>query len=538
MRDPRHGQNWFSSDLIEILPAAVYVCDAEAAIVACNRRATELWGRTPKLGDTDEKFCGSHKLFRPDGSSLPHRETPMEWVLRTGDAARDQEVIIERPDGSRVTVLVNIAPLFDESGKLIGAVNCFQDLSAQKDAEKERAQLREELLQAQKIDALGRLTGGLAHDFNNLLTAISGNLELIEKRVTDPVARRMLARASDVTAQGARLVTQILAFSRRQNLDPHPLDLNEIVLRTTETLAHALGGGTAIETRCASGLWLASADPTQVEVAIMNLVINARDAMPSGGTITILTENVDAAQLGGKHELRPGDYVRITIADAGLGMSDEVLARAFEPYFTTKETGKGTGLGLSMVQGMATQLGGNIAIDSRVGHGTSVSILLPRAAEDAATIQSAKVSAAPRGSGRILVVEDDPGVMSFLIDALRELGYEPIAVSDIESALSFVGLGEPLDAVLSDFKMPGMSGADLLARLRKIRPGLKGMLVAGDTDAIERLQTSLPLLRKPFHIAALAEHLQTLLQPDAPKGLAATQTSVQRSRSLKTPMRK
>jgi PAS domain S-box-containing protein len=254
MRDPRHGQNWFSSDLIEILPAAVYVCDAEAAIVACNRRATELWGRTPKLGDTDEKFCGSHKLFRPDGSSLPHRETPMEWVLRTGDAARDQEVIIERPDGSRVTVLVNIAPLFDESGKLIGAVNCFQDLSAQKDAEKERAQLREELLQAQKIDALGRLTGGLAHDFNNLLTAISGNLELIEKRVTDPVARRMLARASDVTAQGARLVAQILAFSRRQNLDPHPVDLNEIVLRTTETLAHTLGGGTAIKTRCASGL--------------------------------------------------------------------------------------------------------------------------------------------------------------------------------------------------------------------------------------------------------------------------------------------
>jgi PAS domain S-box-containing protein len=254
MRDPRHGQNWFSSDLIEILPAAVYVCDAEAVIVACNRRATELWGRTPKLGDTDEKFCGSHKLFRLDGSFLPHRETPMEWVLRTGDAARDQEVIIERPDGSRVTVLVNIAPLVDESGKLIGAVNCFQDLSAQKDAEKERALLREELLQAQKIDALGRLTGGLAHDFNNLLTAISGNLELIERRVTDPEARRMLARASDVTAQGARLVAQILAFSRRQNLDPHPVDLNEIVLRTTETLAHTLGGGTAIKTRCASGL--------------------------------------------------------------------------------------------------------------------------------------------------------------------------------------------------------------------------------------------------------------------------------------------
>lgn len=513
MLDQRR-HNWFSSDLIEILPAAVYVCDADAVVVACNRRATELWGRTPNPGDTDEKFCGAYRLFRPDGTYLPHRETPMEWVLRTGVAARDQEVIIERPDGSRVTVLVNIAPLFDGSGTLIGAVNCFQDLSAHQHAEKERAQLREELLQAQKMDALGRLTGGLAHDFNNLLTAIAGNLELLERKLTDPTARRMLTRARDATAQGARLVAQILAFSRRQNLDPHPIDLNEIIVRMTETLARTLGGGVTIETRCGSRLWPASADPTQFELAIMNLVLNARDAMPSGGTITILTENMDAARLGGISGLRPGDYVRVTVADTGRGMSEEVLAHAVEPYFTTKEMGKGTGLGLSIVQGMAAQLGGSVAINSRVGHGTSVSVFLPRAAEDAVKIQSAKISPAAKGSGRILIVDDDPGVLSFLIDALRELGYEAIAVSDIESALSFVEKGEPLDAVLSDFKMPGMSGMELLARIRDIRPGLKGMLVTGNVEAVEEVQTPLPLLRKPFHIAALAEQLQALLQSE------------------------
>jgi CheY-like chemotaxis protein len=223
---------------------------------------------------------------------------------------------------------------------------------------------------------------------------------------------------------------------------------------------------------------------------------------------------VDAAKLDGKHGLPLGDYVRVTVADTGLGMSEDVLAHAFEPYFTTKEAGKGTGLGLSMVQGMAAQLGGAIAIDSRVGQGTSVSILLPCTAQEAAKVESAKTSRAPKGSGRILIVEDDPGVSSFLIDALGELGYEPIAVSDIESAISLAELGEPLDAVLSDYKMSGMSGAELVARLREIRPNLKGMLITGNMDAAEQLETPLPLLRKPFQIATLAEHLEALFHPE------------------------
>jgi signal transduction histidine kinase/CheY-like chemotaxis protein len=516
MPDPR-PQDWFSSDLIEILPAAVYVCDADAVVVAYNRRAAELWGRAPAPGDTDQKYCGAHKLFRPDGTYLPHAETPMEWVLRTGGMARDQEVVIERPDGSRVTVLVNIAPLFDGDGGLIGAVNCFQDLSAQKRAEEERTKLREELLQAQKMEALGRLTGGLAHDFNNLLTTISGNLELLESKLTEPDARRVLARATEATTHGARLVEQILAFSRRQNLDPYPVDLGKIIVKMKALLSRTLGGATTIKTRCERGLWHASADITQFELAILNLVLNARDAMPSGGTITIAAGNVGAAEVDGITKLRPGDYVRVTVMDHGHGMSEEVLAQAFEPYFTTKETGKGTGIGLSMVQGMAAQLGGAVTVNSRVGHGTSVSLFFPRASEDAVEERSSAISPVKTGKGRILIVDDDPGVLTFLSDAVRDLGYEAITAADTESAVSLVELGDPLDVVLSDFKLPGMTGMELVARLCKIQPGLKGLLVTGNFDEIDRLQTSLPVLRKPFRIGALAEHLHALLHTKPPQ---------------------
>jgi PAS domain S-box-containing protein len=228
-----HGLNWFSKHLVEILPAAVYVCDIEATIVAFNQRATELWGRTPKIGQTDEKFCGAYRLFRPDGTYLPHAETPMEWVLRTGETARDQEVVIERPDGSRITVLVNIAPILDEDGAQIGAVNCFQDLSAQKHFQQEREQLREELHQAQKMEAVGQLTGGLAHDFNNLLTAISGSLEMLQRRIRQGRAadlERYITAAQEASKRAAALTHRLLAFARRQTLEPVPTNVNRLVL--------------------------------------------------------------------------------------------------------------------------------------------------------------------------------------------------------------------------------------------------------------------------------------------------------------------
>ena len=375
----RLSSDWFSGDLIETLPAAVYVCNAEAVVVAYNRRAAELWGRAPSAGDTDEKYCGAHKLFRPDGTVLPHSETPMEWVLRTGKPARDMEVIIERPDTSRVTVLVNIAPLFCNDGKLVGAVNCFQDLSAHQRAERERARLAEELHQAKKMEAIGQLTAGVAHDFNNLLAAILGNLEMLESRTDENASLKLLRNAVQSVQRGERLTHQLLAFARKQTLLPKAVDLNQIVADMSNLLQTSIGTTIRLEMRTKPGLWPALVDPNQIELVLLNLAINARDAMPRGGTLTIETSNATLSGAGRPADLSAGEYAVVSVSDTGTGMSDEVRAKAFEPFFTTKEIGKGSGLGLSMVLGVARQSGGTVQITPRSVEGRSIEVYLARA---------------------------------------------------------------------------------------------------------------------------------------------------------------
>ena len=371
--------DWRSQDLIEVLPAAVYVCNAEAVVVSYNRRAAELWGREPRLGDTDEKYCGAHRLYHLDGTFLPHRETPMELVLRTGEPARDREVIIERPDGSQITVLVNIAPLFAEDGELVGAVNCFQDLTAQKQAERERVRLAEEFNQAKKIEALGQVTAGVAHDFNNLLTAVFSSLEMLQRRTSDTSSLKILRNAMHAVENGERLTQQLLAFARHQELLPKAIDLNLIIRGMSDLLQTSIGGAVSIETRPLPELWPALVDPNQIELVVLNLAINARDAMPEGGTLTIETRNANVDAIDGPEDLPAGDYVVLSISDTGTGMSEDVQAKAFDPFFTTKGPGKGSGLGLSMALGVAKQSGGTVRIDSRPGEGTSIKVYLPRA---------------------------------------------------------------------------------------------------------------------------------------------------------------
>jgi signal transduction histidine kinase len=375
----RLSSDWFSGDLLETLPAAVYVCNAEAVVVAFNRRAAELWGRAPSAGDTDEKYCGAHKLFRSDGSFLPHNKTPMERVLRTGKPARDMEVVIERPDTSRVNVLVNIAPLFCDDGKLIGAVNCFQDLSAHERAERERVRLAEELHQAKKMEAIGQLTAGIVHDFNNLLAAILGNLEILESRTDEDGSLKLLRNAARSVERGERLTQQLLAFARKQTLSPKAVDLNQILVGMSNLLQTSVGTVIGVETRMQQGLWLVLVDPNQIELVLLNLAINARDAMSRGGTLTMETRNVTLCGTNRPEDLAAGEYAVVSVSDTGTGMSDEVRAKAFEPFFTTKEIGKGSGLGLSMVLGVARQSGGDVRITSRVPEGTSIEVYLPRA---------------------------------------------------------------------------------------------------------------------------------------------------------------
>ena len=406
----RLSSDWFSGDLIETLPAAVYVCNAEAVVVAYNRRAAELWGREPSAGDTDEKYCGAHKLFRPDGTVLPHNETPMEWVLRTGKPARDMEVIIERPDTSRVTVLANIAPLFCDDRELVGAVNCFQDLSAHEQAERERARLAEELHQAKlhqakKMEAIGELTAGVAHDFNNLLTAILGNLEMLESRIDENASLKLLRNATQSVRRGEQLTHRLLAFARKQKPLPKAVDLDQVVADMSNLLQTSIGTTIRFETHTQPGLWPALVDPNQIELVLLNLAINARDAMPRGGTLTIETGNATVSGAGRSADLQAGEYAVISVSDTGTGMSDEVRAKAFEPFFTTKEVGKGSGLGLSMVLGVARQSGGNVRITSRSVKGTSIEVYLPRA--DSRLSSDGKAASPSIVSDHVVSVADD-----------------------------------------------------------------------------------------------------------------------------------
>jgi signal transduction histidine kinase/CheY-like chemotaxis protein len=513
---------WISTDLIELLPASVYVCDARGAITSYNRRAAEVWGRNPKLGDSESKFCGSHKLYRLDGTFLPHAETPMAHTLKSGEAACDQEVIIEKLDGSRVTVLVNIAPLFDGKGALIGAINCFQDLSAHNQSEAERAQMREELHQAQKIQALGELTGGIAHDFNNLINEITGSLDLIRLRIkagrTDEIDR-FVEGASKAAHRAGELTHRLLAFARRQSLDTKATDVNALIVGMKDILRRTLGENVAFDSTLDAELWPALTDANQFESALLNLVINARDAMPAGGRLTVGTSNahLDEAYVRTRDDARVGDHVMISVADTGCGMSEEIVAKAFEPFFTTKPTGHGTGLGLSMIYGFVKQSGGHVRIESELGRGSCIKLYLRRAAHDAEQPSEIAKSDAPRGQGQtVLVVDDNETLRSVMTEVVKELGYNSLEAPDAPTAISILKSAQPIDLFVTDVGLPNMNGRQLAEIALERRPGLKVLFITGyAANAMVReefLAPGMEMLTKPFSVEALGTKLEALLK--------------------------
>jgi len=516
----RPALGWFSTDLVEVLPAAVYVCDVDGVVVSYNKRATELWGRAPRSGDIDVKFCGAHRLFRSDGSFLPHHETPMEWVLRTGKPARDQEVIIERPDGTRVTVLVNIAPIFDDHGSQTGAVNCFQDLSARQRTEEDYLQLREELHQAQKIQALGQLTGGIAHDFNNLIGEITGTLDLIRRRLD---AGRVdgidgfITSASKSAERAGQLTHRLLAFARQQSLDIHSLDINTLVVGMGEMFRRTLGENIAFDLKLKGNLWPALTDANQLDSVLLNLVVNARDAMPEGGRLTLETTNMrvdeDHARL---YDVEAGDYVMIGVSDTGCGMPASVIARAFDPFFTTKPIGQGTGLGLSMAHGFARQSGGYLRIHSEVGEGSTVTIYLRRGNRDAPPLGEIIMEAPPQGQGEtILIVDDNETLREVMIEVVTELGYHVLDAPHAKTAIEILQSDQNIMLLVTDVGLPNMNGRQLAEVARKLRPELKVLFVTGYTEnAIARgefLGPGMEMLTKPFKLPALNAKIQELL---------------------------
>jgi PAS domain S-box-containing protein len=367
----------------------------------------------------------------------------------------------------------------------------------------DRKALEHELLQVRKMDAIGKLTGGIAHDFNNLLAAVLGGIGLIERRLPlQDEHKKILDMTRRAAEQGSELVGRLLAFARRQQLQPDRVDISTLSATVTDLLAHTLGGLVKLEWRAENKVWCAYADSTQLELALMNLIINARDAMPSGGTITVTARNAQATAdnpLG----LPPGDYVVLAVKDNGSGIPADIIEQVTEPFFTTKDVGEGTGLGLSMVYGFARQSGGTIDIDSKVGEGTVVEIWLPRADDAAADTRPAKSSAKPAETRplRILLVDDHEAVRETTAGMLTDMGHQVSSAADGASMLRMLEAAPgDFDLVVTDYAMPLMSGADMLKHARKIRPDLPGIIISGyaDSRSIVRKPGEVAVLTKPF----------------------------------------
>jgi PAS domain S-box-containing protein len=432
-------------------------------------------------------------------------------------------------------------PRWGPNGEHIGFIGVAHDITASKEAERklremndtlerrvaertadltaaldrlqaevsDRLRAEEALRQAQKMEAVGQLTGGIAHDFNNLLTPIMGGLEIIASRMTDERMKRIAETALESARRGAKLTGQLLAFSRIQRISMAPVAVNGVIANMQDLLRHTIGRNVAIETRLDPEVRHGICDPNQLENAILNLAINGRDAMPEGGTLTISTARTS---LPSDPELEPGDYICVSVADTGQGMPPEVIARAIEPFFSTKPLGKGTGLGLAQVYGIARQSGGTIRLESEIGAGTTVHLLMPAAASPEPAERPEKADAvpepaeAPAQDATVLVVDDDTDVRAFLADSLQSLGYSVIEAEDGEAGLKQLDLHRP-DLMLLDYAMPGMNGADVARAARKLRPGLPIVFVTGyaETDQLEAaLGRDVPVLRKPFSLAQLA----------------------------------
>ncbi|MFK4557689.1 PAS domain S-box-containing protein [Bradyrhizobium ottawaense] len=413
---------------------------------------------------------------------------------------------------------VNGQPVFAADGSFMGYRGSATDLTEQHETE-------ERLRQSQKMDAIGQLTGGVAHDFNNVLTVITGTIEIIQEGLADKPEFAAIAQLiDDAAARGAEITSQLLTFARRQPLEPREIDVNALVIETAKLLRPILGAHIEIVTRLADDAWSAMADPSQLSSAIVNLAVNARDAMPGGGKLTIETANreLDDTDAAGDGDAMRGAFVMVAVADTGHGIPADIREHVFEPFFTTKGVGRGTGLGLSMVYGFAKQTGGTVAVESEEGRGTVMRLFLPRSKGEAPA-RTAPVQAldTARGHETILVVEDDPLVQGYVIARLGSLGYRTLVAGDGASALALVDQGAKFDLLFTDIIMPGgMNGRELADAIRLRRPGARVLYTSGYTDdAIVHgghLDPGVALLRKPYRKSELSQKIREVLAGEPP----------------------
>ncbi|MBB2983391.1 hybrid sensor histidine kinase/response regulator [Paraburkholderia tropica] len=467
------------------------------------------------------EVIGTHfrRFYTPEDAAQGRPEHGLRVAAEEGRFETDGWRV--RKDGSRFWANVVIDAIRDEDGKLIGFAKITRDMTERKIAEEKLEEARAALLQSQKMESLGRLTGGVAHDFNNVLQVLRGNLELLEGRHgRDLWTRERLDKAIEAVQQGAKLASQLLAFGRRQALQPMVVNLAIMLRNMDDLLRRALGEVIDVETVIAGGLWNTLVDPNHLENVVLNLAINARDAMPDGGRLTLELSNamLDDEYSALAADVRAGQYVLLAVTDTGTGMPPDVLEHAFEPFFTTKPEGQGTGLGLSMAFGFVKQSGGHIRIYSEPGHGTTVKIYLPRSMERAIDLRPGQPFPLSGGSETILVVEDDLRVQATVVETLKQLGYTVLKADDAQSAQAVVQSGVRIDLLFTDVVMPGaMSSTELAKFATRAYPGLKVLFTSGYTqNAIVhggRLDPGVHLLSKPYSREQLASKLRALLGP-------------------------
>ena len=490
-------------------PNAILVFGTDGRMIDVNKQTSELFGypREAMLGQPSE-------MLMPTWYRDQHVARRDELFAHRKPLAKGCQMLFgRRADGSEFPMDAVVAPIQHEA-KTLG-VAILRDMT-------ERQMIEKQLRQSQKMEAVGQLTSGLAHDFNNLLAVAIGNLDLLADRLGDDQEARTLGQeALSACLRGAELTRKLLAFSRKQSLEATAVDINDLVRGTTQLIRRSIGEGIRIQMILSKKLWPVDTDPAQLESALINLAVNSRDAMPEGGTLTIETKNrqLDAPYAAINSELAPGDYVMLSVTDTGSGIAQEDIARVIEPFFTTKDVGKGSGLGLSMIYGFAKQSGGHLTIYSETGHGTTVSLYLPRGNAPLAGAAPLATPVAEPAARRelILVVEDSAAIRKMVVAQMVELGYRTLEAADGASALDIIEAAPGIDLLFTDMVMPGgMSGVQLAEAAKQIRSGLRVLYTSGFTEASLSNGTAKAVARdqlisKPYRKYELAQKLHEAL---------------------------
>jgi PAS domain S-box-containing protein len=494
----RDSERHFKLLVQSVTDYAIYMLGPDGIVASWNAGAERIKGYKPHeiMGRNFAEF------FTPEDRAAGVPQIALKTAAEFG--RYESEGWRLRKDGSRFWSLAVIDAVRDEQGELLGFAKITRDMTERREAQLRLERAQEKLAESQKMEAIGQLTGGIAHDFNNLLMIVSGQAQLMKKRVRDPKDVRSIEAIEQAAQSGANLTRQLLTFARRQRLTHVSISLEERLAAVRDLLESSLGGAAKLEIDALEGTWPVEADVGELELALVNIAVNARDAMPDGGTLSISARNETLDGQG--VTLLEGDFVALSLRDTGMGIKPDVLPRVFEPFFTTKDIGKGTGLGLSQVYGFARQSGGDVHISSREGEGTTITLFLPRGGNGAAALAAKAAEFEElRGSGTILVVEDNPQVGDVSALLLEQLGYKVLRVDRPGAALALLAGPNDVNVVFTDIVMPGdMDGLALAHTIQERYAGLPVLLATGYSSAAARAAAEFPVLRKPYDQAMLA----------------------------------